>query len=564
VIARGVAGSRPAATEIEAGTKPAGPSPATLLYAAAALASAGLLIYWTSKQSFLYDEWSFILDRRGFSADVFLDPHNDHIVVIPVAIYKILLAVFGLDSPAPFQVTAVAIFIGSVTVVFFTLRRMIGEWLALACALPLLVFGSGFESLLMPFQLSFSLSLGLGVAAFGARRDLTACLLLVLSVLSVSLGVAFALGYGAWLLVTPGGLRRIWVALVPLGVYGLWWLGWGHTAESAVTAESIASTPSYVLDGLSSSLASLLGLTVERTDLDLGSLDWGRPLLVLAAVIVIWRAWRLRADRGNAPVLRLLLGVAVLAVAFWALAGFNSVGGLRPATAARYQFAGAVFVLLIAAVACGRVRLSREALAVAFAVALVSAGANLYTLHSEWKSLVDQSRQQRASLTGLQLERDRVSPSYELRSADTGLAFAEIIQAGPYFSAVDKYGSPAYSLGDLVSAPEAARESADRVAANAAGIELVPASQAPGPCTTTELGPTPVSGDIPAGGVSFVRRQGGSADLALGRFADGYPVDLGPLPNGASTLQIPADAATEPWRFQLDGDGAIEVCAASG
>ena len=36
--------------------------------------------------TFFLDEWDFLLHRRGFAADVLLDPHNEHIAVLPIAI----------------------------------------------------------------------------------------------------------------------------------------------------------------------------------------------------------------------------------------------------------------------------------------------------------------------------------------------------------------------------------------------------------------------------------------------------------------------------------------------
>jgi ATP-binding cassette subfamily B protein len=547
--------------------RPRRASPATLLFIAAACVSAGLLIYLTSKQSFMLDEWSFILDRRGFSADVLFDPHNEHIVVIPVAIYKLLLAVFGLSSAIPFHVMAIAIFIATVTVVFVALRRLVGEWLALACVLPLFVFGSASEGLLLTFQFSFSLSLCFGLAALVAlqserlrHRDAVACLLLVLSILSVSLGLAFALGVGAWLLVTPGGRRRLWIPLVPLAIYGLWWLGWGHDADSTVTLHNIAASPSYILDGLAGSLTSLLGLTAGGNKLDPAHLDWGRPLLVGAAAFAGWQAWRLRTDPEAAWARRLLVGVCALAFAFWALAAFNAAGSLRPATAPRYELAGAVFLLLIAAVICGRRRLSPTAWAIVFAVSLIAAATNLYLLHSRWEGLVDISDSQRAALTALELERDRVPPDFQVRSADTGIPFAEIVRAGPYFDASHAYGSPAYSLSELAAAPENAREAADRTVASALGVAPVPGRERTSVCWTVKLEGTPVTGNLPPRGATFWVKPGSSGTLALGRLSSGYPVNIGELPSGTSVLRVPKDAAGQ-WRFQLGGGGPIQICA---
>ncbi len=137
--------------------------------------SVALLGYLTSRETFLFDEWSFLLHRRGFSADVFLEPHNEHIVVIPVAIFKFLQEVFGMDSARPFQLD------GDRRLHRLDLadlrppaaaRRRVGGARLRACRCS--CSASADETLLLAFQLSFSLSLSFGLAAIlvliGARR----------------------------------------------------------------------------------------------------------------------------------------------------------------------------------------------------------------------------------------------------------------------------------------------------------------------------------------------------------------------------------------------------------
>jgi hypothetical protein len=200
-----------------------------------------------------------------------------------------------------------------------------------------------------------------------------------------------------------------------------------------------------------------------------------------------------------------------------------------------------------------------------FAVAVLSTAANLWLLHDEWKKQVDISRLQRAALTALEIERGRVSPSFAVNSADTNIPFAGIVRAGPYFAASDAYGSPAYSLPELASAPEYARAAADRTVARELGVAREPSGpQGLSACRTARLEGTPVTGDVPPGGATLWVEPGSSASLALGRFASGYPVDLGELPNGTSKVSIPSDAVGQPWRFQLQGAGPVRVCGLRG
>ena len=106
--------------------------PATLLLISASLVAAALILYFERRITFRLDEWEFLVARPGLTWDSVFLPHNEHIVVGPVLVYKALIAVFGTDSPRPFQVVAVACFIASVALLYVWLRRRVGEWLALA------------------------------------------------------------------------------------------------------------------------------------------------------------------------------------------------------------------------------------------------------------------------------------------------------------------------------------------------------------------------------------------------------------------------------------------------
>src|SRR6266511_3069620 len=85
-------------------------SPALLCLAAAVACSGTYLLVLQSHLTFFADDWTFLLTRRGFSASVFLDTHNDHSALIPLSIYKALLALFGMDSAVPFAIVSTLVF----------------------------------------------------------------------------------------------------------------------------------------------------------------------------------------------------------------------------------------------------------------------------------------------------------------------------------------------------------------------------------------------------------------------------------------------------------------------
>src|SRR6266496_4179462 len=81
------------------------------LLAAAAVASAALLLVWGSKLTFLLDDWEFLLYRPGFNAHSILTPHGEHISIAPILIYKALQATVGMGSSLPYLAVSIALFL---------------------------------------------------------------------------------------------------------------------------------------------------------------------------------------------------------------------------------------------------------------------------------------------------------------------------------------------------------------------------------------------------------------------------------------------------------------------
>ena len=67
--------------------------------------TAGLILYLGRSTGFYFDEWNFVLSRRGWDAQALLMPHNEHLSVVPVLIYKTLFSTVGIDSYLPYLLT---------------------------------------------------------------------------------------------------------------------------------------------------------------------------------------------------------------------------------------------------------------------------------------------------------------------------------------------------------------------------------------------------------------------------------------------------------------------------
>ena len=538
--------------------------PAVLLAAGAMALSGALLLHWFSRITFWRDEWVFLLHRRGWSVGTFLDPAGEHLSAAPILIYKVLLGATGMNSPRPYQVAAVLFFLLSVALLFVYVRGRAGQWLALAGVLPILFLGPSWSDLLFPYQIGFFGSMACGLAALLCldRRsrgwDISATVLLCAGLLFSDVGIPFVVGVAVEVGLGRDRLQRAYIVAVPAVLWIIWYLGWGHTAHTFVSLNNAANLPSYVPDGISNSLASWLGLnTTVVAGVESAALEWGRPLLLLAAAIVAVRWYRL-----GRPTNRTLGTLAVL-LAFWCATGLNASIVSLP-TATRYVYIGVVLVVLFASEVVRDTRVPVWATAAVVAVATAAAVANFTVLRDAVPNLVTTAQKERGGLAALELARDRVDPALVLNPQNSDVDYlGHQLDAGSYLSAVDAYGSPAYTPAELAGASEVARVAADKVSGAALRIGLAPGAISGGQrCLRVNAASGPTV-PVPAGGL-VIRTLAGEVNAALRRYArTSFPLSLGPFPRGQDQLlRISPDRSAVPWILQLTGSGRAQVCPA--
>jgi hypothetical protein len=540
------------------------------LLGVALLVSAVVLALAEWGVTYFQDTWAFLLDRQDFSAHSFLFPHNEHLVALPVAITKLLLAVFGMTSNTPEQVAMALTLFAAAILLFVYVRRRTEAWLALIAAALVLFLGSAWSVLLWPFENEFTLPVVFGLATLllldrdDRRGDAWACVTLALAVISGSLGVCFIVAAFVDLVLKrrERGWGRAYVFAIPLLLYLAWYAGWGHEAEHHVTLHNLLASPAYVIEGFASALDSLAGLSTIPVNSP-GQNDWGRPLLVGAIALVAFGQWR------RPGVSRSFWPVAAAALSYWLLAAFNFVPG-REASATRYVYAGAIFVLLIAAELLREWRFSRRALLIVGGVALLAIGPNLAQLGDggDWEK--EQSVYTRADLAAMEIARRTIAPEFSLGSVEVaGTASLAVVEAGRYFEAVDRWGSPAYSPAELERAPWEGRHFADIVLGQTLPITTETdlgtfdphgggencTTLAPGEAAQSDLELTP--------GVTRIEvAPGPHAGFGLRRFATGeYPVATEGADGESTTLlSIPRDKATQPWFLHVEATQLVRVC----
>jgi hypothetical protein len=546
-----------------------GRNAALALLGVAMLGSAVLLLVYGSGLAPFQDSWEFLMNRREFTLDAFMAPHNEHIVVIPVAIEQVLLRLFGMGSTTPEFVALVVSVLAAAALVFVYVRRRLGPWPALMAAIVLLFLGPAWQDLLWPFEIGFVGSVAFGVAMLLAlerddrRGDIVACVCAAVSIGFSSLGVAFAVGAAVDVLQKrrSRGWRRTYVAAVPLLLYAAWYAGWGHDAQGHISLHNVLVSPAYVFEGLSASVDSALALATIAGEA-VGRSTWGP--VVLVALVLLTAYAKLRKP-GFSP---RLWPVLAAAATFWFLAAFNAFPG-REAYQSRYLFAGVTFVLLIAAGLLDGARPGNRALLAAGAVTLVVAGFNLTPLREGRDFLREQTTLTRSDLAAIEIARRTVDPAFELTPEVAGTSFLPEIRAGEYLRAVDEYGSPAYTPAELADADEAGRVQADVVLANALPVTIAAGANIRGQGSPRErcatLGgrawPNALPMSLSPGTTMVALATGDAGTLRLRRFASGaYPLETALAGGSVTRLRIPRDTAARSWLLQVEAQQPATVC----
>jgi hypothetical protein len=530
------------------------------------LASAITMVALGSRLTFFNDDWFFLLGRPGFTFNSLFAPYNGHLNLIPVLTWKTLVELFGLDSQVPFRIALAALNSALAVLVFVFVRERAGQLLGLVAAALLLFLGPGWEALIFLSPSVLVGSLTTGVAALlvlerdTPRRNLLACGLLVVSILTSNLGLAFVVA-GVVAVAVRRRPSQAWLPAVPALLFCVWYLVKGREAhETDITLGNIARLPGYVLDSISSGLASLAGLTqVGGGDYD--PLAWGRPLLALALVATV--LWFRRGGRPSP----FALVIAAAALTFWLLAGADFTPPGDEPTASRYQLVSAVFLILFAAELFRPVRLSPPALAAIAALALVAIGSNLAVLKDGYNLLRHQSQISKADLGALDIARGHIRSDFVLGEDEAGTPFLAGVTAGAYFRERDEHGSPAYSPAQIAAAEPDVRQPADSVLVSAYRLRLdrvpgAPRARGPG-CRRLAPGfeAGPVSTLLRPGGARISNSGAGPAKISVRRFAPrNLPIELGRLAAGYSALlAVPRDRIRLPWHLSAGGS-AIEVC----
>lgn len=536
------------------------------LLALAAIVSSGLILWLNRGTTFFVDELIWFSDLGGDNGlRSILAPHNGHLHGTTRTVYLLTMDAVGTHYVI-FRILGVfSVVLCAGLFLAFAKRRMPSA-AALVPSILLLFYGSAWQHVVVPIGFTVLFSIAMGLAALlvlerGDRRgDILACLFLCISVFTFTVGLGFLVGVAVATLLRADRLRRAWVFLVPLALYTGWWLWALQFDQGRAAASSLANVPGFFAESLAVICQSLVGLK---------SISEGHPSAigwVLAVLFVAALAWRFR--RGDvSPMLYAAIGV--LGTYWLAAALTEDTGPFAGAPGAvRYIYPGTIGVLLVATAAAQGLRISRSAMAALLAVGIFSLVGNLRHLDEGADFFRDYSLGIRANLAMLELGNGSDPGASSGQSGERRPQLADSIPylanlgVAPdgYLVAAARYGSPAFSLGELRAQAEPIRGNADDALTQTYGLALEPSD---GPssrlgCRGRDASGGPVA--LPATG-ALLQANHEPVQLSLSRFGPPPGIDAGTVEEGTwSRLTIPADLAPEPWTATFGPTGSVTVC----
>lgn len=538
----------------------------------------------------LQDEWAVITGRLEWDAGTFLHPLNEHLMVLPIALFKVLFVTVGIGTFWPYRLALTLAHLVCLVLLFLIARRRHGATFALFATLPLLFFGTAaLEVLLFPINLGFlgAVTAGLGALLLLDRHnrggDAGSAALLTVALACTSLGISLVLGVAVEILCGRDRWRRIWVAAVPGVLYALWYVAYNrHPAHQGPL--QYASSLGFDFRAMTAAVGGYFGIP-------LGGYPFGpiiQPLIVpgltilslvgIAAVIAVIARGRFTPRAAH---------LIVVLVTYWLLLGLTR-GFTNAPYQPRYLYPATVFGLVLV-VELFPVRFKPWLLMWPLAaITCVACALNLYWLHKASTGRRQLAITVAAQLGALDEVRDGVP--FDFRPNPVG---APTLPAGAYFAAVDRLGStPALTPAELAAAPEYARRGADDALIQAFGVRPVAdvgqvrsafeagrrrssarpvvgrmvggTRTAAGQCQAfrPDHGRGEVDATLPPNGVVVEPATGVRITTSLRRLSGAFPAPgPGSTTSGPTFVAAPSGRALDPpWQARFAVTGPILLC----
>ena len=400
----------------------------------------------------------------------------------------------------------------SAGLLFALLRRWLPERFAVPPTLLMLFFGAGSEVVVTPVRIpsQIALAAGLGMMLALERRDrrgdLTALILLVISLGSHPVGISFAAAGAVMIILSSrDGWRRLWVIVIPGALFAAWWL-FLRPPEYA----SFPNTPDAVFVfvrqswvALTAAVSGLFGVLTQPA-------FHQTPAKVAALALLLLIALGIGFGRRRLPPIfwAALVGLVVL----MATTRLAPSGFLRVPDEPRYLYPEAFLLLIALGVLAGSLKLPDWSMWAASAVLLVSLWPNIDRLHDAGQEFSQESQQYRVQYSAVEIAGPSARPGFRVSPF--------FPTAAEYLAAVHAFGPGGYTAAEIAGKPEELRSVADVSEVAALGLQLEPAPRPPRGGVPPRVARPQIAATSRAG-CTTVRagggRRGGSLGIQRGR-----------------------------------------------
>jgi hypothetical protein len=524
----------------------------------AMVAAAALLAYWGRDQWFGGDDldYSIRLATEPLGHALLHPPENKYLIAVPLLFYKVFFEIFGIDSYVPFRVVGTALVLLCAGLLFALLRKRVGDLFSVPPVLLMLFFGAGWAVVLTPVRIpsQVALAAGLGMMLALERRDrrgdLTAMVLLGVSLASHPVGISFA-ATGAVMIVlrSAQGWRQLWIVIPPGVLFAAWWLFLRPPTGRVLVPNRASDIFPFIRQSwaaLTAAVSGLFGVVDAPAFHQPPAWIAAGVLIALIALGVAW-SWRRLPPT--------FWGAVVGLVVLMASTRLSPGGFLRIPDEPRYLYPEAFFLLVALGTLAGTLRLRGWPMWLASAVLLVSLWPNIDQLIDGGRALRQTSADYRARWTGVELAGPDARPGYMPDKFSP--------TASGYLAAVRAYGRGGYSPAELPSRPARIRLLTDDALRDALGIQLAPArGAAPGPgCVPAESSELA----LPAGGVWIGPGRLARVSFHFGRYTEPPALPLSPPSGpGPAVLRLQTRGVSPPFKLLIQSTRPLRVCGLAG
>lgn len=518
-----------------------------------AAGTVGMILWLTRGNTFFYDDWDVFQAAGGVETDglgALVGFHSGHFPILFYGLYYGLLELFGAESYFPFRMMIALAHAGVVVLVFIYVRQRASAYAALAAAVLIAAFGSGWQVILWGAGVTFVFPVLAGIAALllldrarhrGSRGALIGTAAVVFAALGVS-AVGIPVAIAASIEATrrgPARLARIASTWVPTLCFAAVYLVAAlRDRESSGAAVDLDASMGYVVHAALSAAAGII-----RGNDAQGAILLAVLVVLLARVVIRVRRLPVR-----------VLSVAAVPSALWVLTSISRLELAEPG-ASRYLYVGGVWILLLGFELIYQGRgsdrpMSNTSTAPWIVIVALVLVPQVELLRNGAGGLRSDAQEAMASLGAMETFRDSTPSDF---SVDARLL--PQIDPDAYFAAVDQFGSPAATLAEVPSMMPVARSAADEVIFELTEPEVEPRD--PGAsCRLADPGEDLAVGD------SFIVSAPDGVAMSERAFADEFPSEASlVLPPGTWLVTYPSEVGEllPPLHVRI-GEGSAALC----